>query len=732
MDTPEAILPVVEAAPDAIGDAVVARASMRARIVYGDGLLGTGEAAYGHAHAIAALLESLRLDDSAIAAGWLFALPHFDRDWQATVLPAFGAEVTQLVEGMARLHKLRDVTRAAAIAAGDAAQTETLRKMLLAMVADVRVVLIRLASRVQTLRYLGPRDDHPQRAALARETLDFYAPLANRLGVWQFKWELEDLAFRLVEPLVYRRIAGMLASRRAERENYIGNAIAALSAGLAVAGVSADVAGRPKHIYSIYNKMRQKALPFDNVYDVRALRVLVADVKDCYAALSVVHDLWQPIAQEFDDYIARPKGNDYRSLHTAVIGPDDLPIEVQIRTHDMHRHAELGIAAHWRYKEAGVRHATQAVRSAGEFDAKVAYLRQLLAWRDEVSTSPAETPSAPDWRTATGAARLDDAVYVLTPQGRVIDLPAGATPIDFAYHLHSDVGHRCRGARVDGAMVPLNTALRTGQRVEVVTAKVGGPSRDWLNPALDFLASHRARTKVRQYFLAQELQETHATGRSLVERELQRVGRTGENLEQLAGKLGFAGPDDLYAAAARGEWSLRNIGALFEPVEPSAAEPELAPRKSRIAGSSGKGILIVGVDRLMTQLARCCKPAPPDAIGGFITRGKGVSIHRIHCADFHNLMKKCPERVIETRWGAAQDGLFAVDVEVEAQDRPGLLRDIGEAFTRERANVTASHTATRRQIARMTFTVELGGLANLDRALAALRAVPGVFAARRV
>jgi len=700
--------------------------------IYGDRLLGTGESAFAHAAGVAALLRELRVDDEAVAAGWLFAAPHFANAWQERVRPRFGEPVVQMLEGLGRLHKLRDVTRAAARGGEAPGQTETLRKMLLAMVSDVRVVLIRLASRLTTLRHVARESGHPQAEALGRETLEFYAPLANRLGIWQLKWELEDLAFRLTNPDTYREIAAMLAARRAAREGYIAAAIAALREELRRAGIRAEVIGRPKHIFSIWNKMRQKSLSFDALHDVRALRVLVDDVKDCYAALGVVHNLWQPIPKEFDDYISRPKGNDYRSLHTAVVGPDDLAIEVQIRTQEMHRNAEFGVAAHWRYKEAGARDSSQSVRSAGSFDAKVAYLRQLLNWRDDVAgTPPPGQAGAPDWRQATLRARLDDTIYVLTPQGRVVDLPQGATAVDFAYHLHSDLGHRCRGAKVDGLMVPLNTPLATGQRVEIITAKIGAPSRDWLNPALGYLASNRARAKVRQWFSAREAAETIAQGRALVERELQRIGRTSANLEQLAGLTGFATADEMFSAAARGELGLRHIANAFETAPAAAPDETLAPRKSRIESSATRGILIVGVDRLMTQLARCCKPAPPDAICGFVARGKGVSIHREDCGNFAHLRSRNPERVIESRWGDTQDGLFAVDVEIEANDRSGLLRDIGEVFSREKANVTASRTATRRQLARMAFTIEIASLPVLARTLDALREVRGVVSARR-
>ncbi len=760
------VIPLHPAAParPAPGDAAAV-----ARALYGTESLGTGEPALHHAEAVAHLLGELKLDADAVNAGWLFAVPQYSKTWREQLEPAFGLEVVQLLDGLSRLHKLRDITRSVS-ANKDTAQTETLRKMLLAMVADVRVVLIRLASRLQTLRYLAKSGDAEQGRSVARESLDFYAPLANRLGVWQFKWELEDLSFRLLEPARYKQIASLLDARRTEREAWITATITQLDGELKAAGVSADIAGRPKHIYSIFSKMRNKEVGFDDLYDVRALRLIVRDLKDCYTALGVVHNLWQPIPKEFDDYISRPKGNNYRSLHTAVIGPQELALEVQIRTPEMHQHAELGVAAHWRYKEAGVKHAAQSVKAGGGFDDKVGLLRQLLAWRDEVDRSsvhtgaahpdaenspafepqagpqvesqtagkpatPAAVSQAPDWRAATGRAKLDDTIYVITPQGRVLDLPQGATPIDVAYSLHSDLGHRCRGARVDGALVPLNTPLATGQRIEIVLAKTGGPSRDWLNPQLGYLVTHRARSKVRQWFNAQELAHTLATGRALVEKELQREGRTATSLDWLAGKLGFAGPDELFAAAAQGDWSVRQIEKAFvaPPLATSEEDFTLAAKKSRSDSAIGKssGILIVGVDRLMTQLARCCKPAPPDAIAGFITKGRGVSIHRADCTDLRNLANKAPERVIETQWGTQGGSVFPVDIEIEAQDRAGLLRDVGEVLSREKVNVTATRSQTRQQVARMAFTVEVTDIAALHKALGALREVPGVVRARR-
>jgi GTP pyrophosphokinase len=583
-----------------------------------------------------------------------------------------------------------------------------LRKMVLGMVEDVRVVLIRLASRTQTLRWFA-KNPSAQRAEYARETLDLYSPLANRLGVFQLKWELEDLSFRYLEPELYKRIAQMLDERRVEREEYIAQAIATLARELEGTGVKGEINGRPKHIYSIWNKMRSKSLDFSQVYDVRALRVIVPEVKDCYTALGVVHNLWQPIPKEFDDYISRPKGNLYQSLHTAVVGPLGKTLEVQIRTEEMHRHAEYGVAAHWQYKER-----TKASR---QFEQKIAWLRELLAWRDEVA----------DW-SKTRQARLDDAVYVLTPQGKVIDLPAGATPVDFAYALHSDLGHRCRGARVDGHIVPLDTPLASGQRVEIVTAKTGGPSRDWLNTELGFVRSARARQKIRQWFNAQAIEQSIAAGRAQVEKELRRERAMNANLDELAARLGFKQPNDLFAAVARDEINLKQLRTALRPAE-APAEPVELPRRKKAAAAKG-GVLVVGMDSLLTQLARCCKPVPPDPLRGFVTRGKGVSVHREDCASLKRLAEGQPERLIDAEWGKGE-GSYSVDIAVTATDRRGLLRDIGDALAREKINVTAVRTQTRDDLAFMRFSFEVGNMAQLKRALAQVREVKGVIRVAR-
>ena len=710
----------------------------------------TGEPLASHGAGVARILAGLHTDAATRAAALLAALPT-DLTAPAPALrndpvaTAFGAEVARLVQGTRALLRLGVVARQASDAAAETgSQKEMQRKMLLAMAADLRIVLMRLASRLRTLRWHA-ESKTPCSTDFARETLDLYAPLANRLGIWQIKWEMEDLAFRFLEPDRYKQIARLLEEKRVEREAFIAGAIERLQTALVKHGIEAEVSGRPKHIYSIWNKMRVKRLDFSQMYDLRALRIIVDDVRACYMSLGMVHEMWTPLSDEFDDYISRPKPNGYRSLHTVVADDDGRPFEVQIRTREMHQFAEYGMAAHWRYKEAGAKGGQVAASS--EYDRQLAWMRQLLAWNSDVEAGEAPVADKPDAaksaaksgpgksRHAAAPTPTDERIYVLTPQARVIELPAGATPVDFAYHLHTDLGHRCRGARVDGQMVPLQTRLATGQTVEIISAKSGGPSRDWLNPQLGFLASPRARAKVRMWFNAIELQQRITQGQALVEKELQRLGKTAVNLEQLAQNLGFARADDLYVAAAKEEFSLRQIDAVFQQPAP-AAEPQPAALRHASAGSaekSGKsGVLVVGVGSLLTQLARCCRPAPPDAIAGFVTRGRGVSIHRSDCHSYLALAAREPERVIEVAWGETPaDTFYPVDISVRAHDRSGLLRDLSEVFARLRLNVVGVNTQSRQSLAHMVFTVEVRGGESLARALDALAEVPGVSSAVR-
>ncbi|MFO1283238.1 MAG: bifunctional (p)ppGpp synthetase/guanosine-3',5'-bis(diphosphate) 3'-pyrophosphohydrolase [Burkholderiales bacterium] len=683
---------------------------------------GDGEKLVDRALSVATIVAGLKLDPDSIRAALLLPLPAAKAFDAIEVTTRFGADVAALVAGVARMDSIR-AKRVGATADERAAQSENLRKMLLAMVEDIRVVVLKLAERLASLRWLMSGDATLRRET-ANEVLELYAPLANRLGVWQLKWELEDLSLRATEPDTYKEIAKLLDERRLDRQRYIEEVIGTLERELAGARITAEVSGRPKHIFSIWSKMRRKQAGIDSLFDIRAVRVLVDDVKACYAALGVVHHLWTPLPGEFDDYIAKPKANDYRSLHTAVIGPEGKALEVQIRTREMHQHSEYGVAAHWRYKEGASRR-----RDPG-FEDRIAWLRQVLDWKDAIADTS-------EWLAAFKQSLFTDTIYVLTPQGKVVDLPAGATPVDFAYAVHTNLGHRCRGAKVDGHMVPLNTVLANGQRVEVLTVKQGGPSRDWLNPELGFVVSHRARAKVRQWFKAQAHDETVAQGRAAVERELARSGATAVNLDLVAAKAGYARPEDLFVAYARDELNLRQlqlaIKAATAPAAPapaSATDEGLVTRAAKSTGS-GSGILIVGVDRLMTGLARCCKPVPPDPIAGFVTRGKGITIHRANCANFARIRAAQPERMIEADWGARREEVFPVDIVVESSDRPGLLRDISEVFSREKINVTAVNTLTKQHLARMGFTIEVAGTEQLKRALALVRDVPGVLAAGR-
>lgn len=679
-------------------------------------VLHAGETALSHARGMADVVLALDLDHESVAAVLLVPLLSAQPQAAREIREKFGSTIAELAEGVVRMGEIRALSNRAVAPArpeARAAQLEALRKMLLAMVQDVRVVLIKLAEHLQDLRMAVKSADVRRMTDIAELTRDIFAPLANRLGVWQIKWELEDLALRVLDADSYKRIARLLDEKRPDRERYIENVVAQLKDEIARAGIAAEVSGRPKHIASIHRKMQQKAIDFEGLYDVRAVRVLVTDIKDCYAVLGIVHSLWSPLPREFDDYIAKPKANNYRSLHTAVIGPEGKSVEVQIRTREMHQHSELGVAAHWQYKEGG--------RQDRGYQEKIAWLRQVLEWKDEVRDT---REFAEQFRTGL----FEESVYVFTPQGRVVDLPKGSTPIDFAYHVHTELGHRCRGAKVDGMMVPLSTPLANGQQVEILTAKQGGPSRDWLNPQLGFLKSQGARGKVRQWFNRQNLEADIAQGRMVLEKELQRSGMSKINLDQLAADMGFDKLNDLLSGLGRGEVgskALHDAVTQDESTPPGTADAGIVTRKSARAGG---GVLVVGVDKLLTTPARCCRPAPPDAITGFVTRGRGVSVHRANCA---NLARLDPERRIAAEWGVPGTSTFPVEIVVDAVDRTGLLRDISEVLSRERINVTATRSTSTDLSARMRFTVEILDLDQLQRILGLIREVRGVLGAVR-
>ena len=724
---------------------VLARARDFVRPVLQNLTLPSGENTLAHADGVVGILAHIGSAPSLQASTYLvYAAEYLNRP-QEVIEQVFGAEYATLALETMRLMQLQRNQRLQQVSAGLASQsgqTEVVRKMLLAFSRDLRVILLRLASRLQTLRYMAAHKV-PVPQALAYESLHVIAPLANRLGIWQIKWELEDLAFRFLEPATYKQVAQWLDERRDQREERANALRQAVQKGLLAQGIAANVQARPKHIYSIVKKMRGKALDFAQIFDIMALRIIVTEVKDCYAALSWVHSHYQPMDGEFDDYIARPKPNGYQSLHTVVqhqeAGQPGRPVEIQIRTQAMHNHAETGVAAHWAYKEAGAKgYAGHSATSS--YDAKIAVMRQLLAWERDFATGDGAPQKSVD---APQANLLQDRIYVLTPEAAIVELPVGATPVDFAYTVHTTLGHRCRGARVDGVMVPLNTPLKNGQTVEITAAKEGGPSRDWLNAEQGYLVSHRGRAKVRAWFNALITQDAVMRGREAVEKLLQREGKTALKLDDLATQLGFSSADALFEVVGKDEFSLRNIEAVLKPQAPALSQDEILLQKqnhwqerhpSKTASKSG--ILVVGMGSLMTQLGKCCKPAPPDAIGGFVTRGKGVSVHRSDCSNFRNMVRDTPERAIEVQWsgtaGSADEGArYPVDILVQTSNRAGLLRDITELFAREKMPITALQAGTGKNANHMMLTVNVADTHRLQQALAELCRMDGVRMARR-
>ena len=627
---------------------VIRNACELAEPLYAEHIELTGTPLLQHALGAAAILVGMNMDHETIAATVLHAVPEYTDDWAEILEKKFGANVKMLVEGISRMEQIEQFSemhrpdKSEKKKGDDVQQVESLRKMLLAMVEDIRVVLIKLAERTQTLRCLSGASTDQQKL-IAQQTRSIFAPLANRLGVWQLKWELEDLSVRYLEPELYKKVAKLLDERRIDREQYIAEVVSRLKQALIQAGIPADVTGRPKHIYSIINKMKHKQLDFSELYDVRAVRVLVDDsqvdgIRACYTALGLVHELWPPIDGEFDDYIAHPKSNNYRSLHTAVVGPRGLALEVQIRTLEMHQHSELGVAAHWRYKEG--------VKSDAKFDEKIAWLRQILEWKEDLADQG-------NMREQFKNELFHDQVYVLTPQGKVIALPKSATPVEFAYTLHTDLGHRTRGAKVDGNIVPLNYKLQNGQRVEILTIKQGGPSRDWINPSLGFLQSSRIRAKVRAWFKNQNFDESVAQGRTQLDRELHRLGITSINQEKLAQRLHFNKLEDFLAAIGRNEITQRRIAVAIREELPTkvietAKQKIFRPATER---TSKADITVGGVNNLMTRIAKCCNPASPDAIVGYVTRDRGITIHRKDCAFMLRLTESRRDRKLNAQWG---------------------------------------------------------------------------------
>ena len=673
---------------------------------------------------IAEILADLKLDQDSLVAAIIYRGVREGKITLAAVHQRFGPVVAKLIEGVLRMAAISaSINPRESVVVGSQTQVENLRKMLVAMVDDVRVALIKLAERTCAIRAVKEADEE-KRQRVAREVFDIYAPLAHRLGIGHIKWELEDLSFRYLEPDQYKQIAKLLHERRLDREQYINDAMAHLRQELEATGIKADISGRAKHIYSIWRKMQRKDLQFSQIYDVRAVRVLVPEVRDCYTTLGIVHTLWRHIPKEFDDYIANPKENGYRSLHTAVLGPEGKVLEVQIRTHSMHEEAELGVCAHWRYKGTDVK------SGSNHYEEKISWLRQVIEWHEELG----------DIGGLAEQLRVDiepDRVYVFTPDGHAIDLPKGATPLDFAYRVHTEIGHNCRGAKINGRIVPLTYSLQTGEQVEIITSKQGSPSRDWLNPNLGYVTTSRARAKIVHWFKLQDRDQNVAAGKQLLERELARMALVGADFDKLAEKANLKSAEDLFAALGAGDVRLAHAVNLAQQlVEPERGNEqlELIPRKAQGFKPGKRGdIQIQGVGNLLTQMAGCCQPLPGDPIVGYITLGRGVTIHRQDCPTALQQSAREPERMIQVSWGPVPVQTYPVEIVIKAYDRSGLLRDVTQVLLNEKLNVLAVNTRSNKEdnTASMSITVEIPGLDALGRLLARIGQLPNIIEARR-
>lgn len=678
----------------------------------------SGEPYVSHPLATARILADLYMDEDTIMAGLLHDVPEDTTVTLDELREQFGEDVAQLVDGVTKLSQLRY--------GKEQVEAESLRKMFLAMAEDIRVVLIKLADRLHNMRTLAAKSPEKQ-LKIAHETLEIFAPLANRLGIYNIRRELEDLSLKYLEPTKFDEVEVFLADDRDDRHSYIGQAITQLREKLLEEGVRAEITGRPKHIYSIYKKMVAKRRDFEHIYDIRAIRCLVEDKGQCYLVLGIVHSLWTPIPGEFDDYIAKPKENAYQSLHTAVIGPGGKALEVQIRTKEMHQIAEYGVAAHWRYKEPGG-------KRDPKLEEKINWLRQLQEWRAEVTT-------ASEFVNALKTDIFKDQVYVFTPKGHIIEMASGATPIDFAYHIHTEVGNRCRGAKVNGKIVALETALKTGDRVEILTAKKGGPSRDWLNPTLGLVHTARAKEKIRQYFRKQEREVARIEGRTLLEKELHRLGLSQKNLDEIAKLFSFSNVDELAEAIGYADVGLQQIGVKLleaERVKQAAPLPPVLPPPGQNGGSRPKpktdvGLEIGGVGNLLTRLAHCCKPVPGDEIVGYISHGRGIAIHRRDC---NNVIdhEGGEGRWIALSWkGMKQEQVYPVTIEVRAFDRSGLLHDLSGVVSEEGVNMSSVSSRSRRDnTAIVTATLEIANANQLSRILNKIERLQNVLDARRV
>ncbi len=672
---------------------------------------------------IADVLIHLHVDATTLVSALIYPTFQCDAIAANVIADQLGTDVAKLCQGVKGMDAISSVQQRQKNEQNDGQQLDNFRRMLLAMVDDVRLVLIKLAERLSALRE-AKKADHEVRVMIAQEISDIYAPLANRLGVGQLKWEMEDLAFRYLNTAQYKTIAQSLDERRVDRERYVKRLINTIESELEKSGIhNAEVMGRAKHIYSIWRKMQRKNVGFEEIYDVRAVRILVDEIPQCYAALGIVHGLWKHIPKEFDDYIATPKENGYRSLHTAVIGPEGKTIEIQIRTKAMHQESELGVAAHWRYKEGA------KVQQAG-FEAKISWLRHLLEWQEELADS---NELIENFRSEV----IEDRIYVFTPQGKVIDLPVGATPVDFAYAVHTDVGHSCRGAKVGGRIVPLTYQLKTGEQVEVLTAKNGQPSRDWLNPHNGYIRSSRARSKIHQWFRHQDKDKNIAAGRTIFDKDIQRHGLENIDLDGLANKFNFHHTDELYAAIGAGDIGmtqvLNSIRAM-QGTHETKKEKRVFQSQEQRKKHNAEGIQIEGVGSLLTRIAGCCRPVPGDQIKGYITQGRGVVVHRQDCSYVLKAMEKTPERLLDVSWGEKDNEIYDVDVRVVAFDRKGLLKDITTVFANEKISVESMNSAIDKvkQTSTMQIRMNVENIDKLARVIAQLSQVPNVIEVKRM
>lgn len=662
------------------------------------------------------ILHQLHMDDETLQASLVYPYCQIHELEDEQIAVQFGEPIQKLITGVRRMDAIKSLhARANSKNKNDEAQIDNVRRMLLAMVEDVRAVVIKLAERICALQRVK-HEDEETRVLVARECANIYAPLANRLGIGQLKWELEDHSFRYLRPDTYQQIAGLLDERRSDREQYIEDFVAELQSALDQQNIKAKVYGRPKHIYSIWKKMQKKHLSFEQLYDIRAVRIIAERLQDCYGALGVVHSNWQHIPREFDDYIATPKPNGYQSIHTVAIGNQDKTIEIQIRTHKMHEDAELGVAAHWRYKEG-----TNAGRSG--YEERINWLRKILLWQEEVAESG-------DLVEELRSQVFDDRVYVFTPKGDVVDLPLGSTPLDFAYYIHSNVGHRCIGAKVSARIVPFTYELQTGDQVEILTGKRSNPSRDWMHPGLGYVHSSRARATIHTYFKKQDKDKNLVAGKELLERELKRANVDLKDISAACSRFNLNSVEDIYIAIGGGDIRLMQVVNYLQQlnIPPLLIDPRIKPRKPQASKFKKDSIIVEGVGNLMNQIAGCCQPLPGEEIQGYITQGRGVSVHREDCDQLNHLLDMHPERQIDVNWARNSSAAFQTNIEVYSRDRDGVLRDVTTALANEKVGLLGVHSSSnkRHDSAKIRLTLEVKDLDSLAKTISRLALIKGV------